>query len=417
MTAHSHQARLLAVPPFVLALLIGLMAGLAGCANTPGDQVVSIAAVFPASGPDAALGQAMRRGVELAVRQHATPAPGYRLTLTTVDEAAAHSGGVTTLAASAAVMGIVGPLDSQTATAMLPTLGKQSLVAISPSATLPGLTQADQAKAELLDFAQLHPAGKPIAFLRLPPTDATAGKVAADLARAPGSAHGFDAQHVFVVDDGTPSGLALAAAFRAELTARQGVVAGSEISVTADAASAQAAVTAIIRSDPDLVFFAGGTAPSALLRATLTLSGAPQLDVLAVGQMAGNPAWSTAFAPAALAAHTTVLAPAPELSTLAGAKTFVAAYRAAFAGQDPPPQAALAYDAAMDEITAIGEVLHSGTALTRASVLAAVAAAHYPGVTGTLAFDPHGDNAAPSGYALYTCDAKGAWQYQAQLNP
>jgi branched-chain amino acid transport system substrate-binding protein len=417
IVAHPHRARLTAALPLLVSLMIALVAGLSGCANLPGEQTVSIAAVFPLSGPDAALGQAMRRGVELVVRQHATPAPGYRLVLTAVDEATGRDGDMAALVANTSVMGIVGPLDSQTATAMLPKLAGESLVAISPGATLPGLTQADQAKAELLDFAQLHPAGKPVAFFRLPPTDATAGKVAADLARAPGGGNGFDAQSVFVVDDGTPSGLALAAAFRAELAAKQGVVAGTQTTITTDPASVQAAVTAIVRADPDLIFFAGGTVPAALLRATLTLSGAPQLDMLAVGHMVGNSAWDTTLAAPVLAGHTTVLAPAPALSTLAGAAPFIAAYRAAFGGQEPLPQSALAYDAAMDQITAITGVLRSGKALTRAGVLAAVAAAQYPGVTGTIAFDPQGDHAAPFGYSLYTCDAKGAWQFRAQLNP
>src|SRR5262249_7142924 len=161
-------------------------------------------------------------------------------------------------------MGIVGPLDSQTALGMLPVISLHGLTTLTPGATLPGLTQASAAAAEKLPFAQLHPQGKPVAFSRLPRTDDALGTAAAQLAPSA----------VFIVDDGTSSGKALAAAFIQELKATHGVISGQRSLTAGVPDSAQAVVSAIFIADPDAVFFAGGTAAGAELRATLSFSGA-----------------------------------------------------------------------------------------------------------------------------------------------
>ncbi len=79
------------------------------------------------------------------------------------------------------------------------------------------------------------------------------------------------------------------------------------------------------------------------------------------------------------------------------------------------PQSALAYDAAMDEISALKTLIAAGKTPTRAGLLQAVAAGSYTGVTGKIAFGPTGDPATPLLFAVYTCDAKGHWSYQASV--
>jgi branched-chain amino acid transport system substrate-binding protein len=391
-----------------------LLAGLAACA--PGeDKTLTLATVFPTTGTDAALGQAMQRAVDLAVKQNATLDDGYTLTVSHLDETSGASGLAETAAADAHVVGIVGPYDSQSAVAMLPAITQSGIATISPGATLPGLTRADLAATEGIPFAQLHPQGKPLAFFRLSETDDTLGKAAADLAVAPSKSHGLDAHAVYVVDDGTPSGKATAAAFVLELKAKHGTVAGQKSLALDDADSASAIVSAVVAADPDIVFYAGGTAGGAALRSTLSLSGVPRLAVLAAGPAAANPGWSEAVGVTPAAANTTAILPAPDPSKLDSAKDFIAAYRAEYSGQVLLAQSALAYDAAMDEIAAIKSVLKSGKAPTRAAVLAAVAAAKYNGVTGTIAFDKNGDNTTALGFAVYTFDSKGAWHYQTSI--
>ena len=401
-----------------LALLLSvlLVLSLSACSSsTQPDKTVTLAALFPSTGADAAVGQALQRAVALAVKQNAALPNGYTLTLTSIDEASLPGDeAAASLATDSHVMGIIGPFDSQTAVAMLPVVAQDGIITISPTATLPGLTQPSQAASEGLTFTQLHPTGKPNVFFRLPQTDSAAGTVAADLAVAPASAHGLAAHTVYIVDDGTPSGKALAAAFKRELVAKQGAVAGQQSLVTDPQDNTQAIVSAIVEVYPDAVFFAGGIAAGANLRRTLTLTGVPQLPLLTAGPIANDPAWSATVGVVPASAYTTAILPAPDLSVLPTAKSFASTYQSAYPNQDLLPQSALAYDAAMDVIAAIKSLLTAGKPVTRGAVLAAVAAAKYPGVTGTLAFDANGDNTTRIGYSLYTCDIKGAWHYEAR---
>ncbi len=398
----------------LLLVAVVLLAGLSSC-GAADDKTLTLATILPTTGTDAAVGQAMQRAVDLAVKQNAALDGGYSLTVTHYDEASGADGLVETAVADSHVMAIVGPYDSQSAPVMLPSIAQNGIATISPGATLPGLTQSSQASAEGIAFAELHPQGKPVAFFRLPQTDDALGKAAADLAVAPTKSHGFAASNVYLVDDGTASGKAIAGAFALELKAKHGTVAGQKSVTPSNADSAPAAVVAIVAAQPDIVFYGGGTDGGATLRSTLTLSGVPDVTVLAAGSVADNPGFGEAVGVTPTANNTTGILPAQEPTKLDSAKDFVAAYQAAYSGQALLPQSAVAYDAAMDEIAAIKSVIKSGNAPTRAAVLAAVASGKYTGVTGAIAFDPNGDNTTPLGFAVYTCDAKAAWHFQTNI--
>ncbi len=413
MFSLSRQIRRLVL---LTALLLALC--LSACStggNAPNDKALIIASIFPTSGAEAGVGTSMQDAVDLAVQQNASLGKGYTLAAVNVDEANGFMDqAVRTLAANNLTLGIIGPLDNQDALAMLPGTEANGIATISPSATLPGLTQASPAAAEGLDFASLHPSGKPEAFFRLPQTDAALGKVAADVASAPGQNNGLAAQSAFLVDDGTASGKAQVAAFKAEFQADQGSVVGQESLLAGTQDNTQSIVSAIVEAAPSIVFFAGGVAAGAELRSTLTLSGAP-LPLLTVGPAADDPSWSTAVGLAAASAYTTAVLPAEDLSKLAKTKDFVVAFHTAYPGTSSLPESALAYDAAMDEIGAIKSLIDAGKPVTRAAVLAAVASTPYAGITGSIKFNQNGDNTTPPSFSLYTCTIKGVWQYRATL--
>lgn len=401
------------------ALLVALLVAgwLAACSvGGPQQQTLTLVSIFPASGASGTVGQSMARAVDLAVKQHAALGGGYTLTATHVDESSVAIGPDTAQAiANPQVMGVVGPLSSATAAAALPALAQAGVVTISPLATLPGLTQSDQASAEGLNFSQLHPQGKPINFFRLAADDNAIGSAAADLALAAPSAHGLGSQSVFVVDDGTASGKAQSAAFQTELKARHGTVAGTHSLTLGDEITVQMTVSAIIDSQPGSVFYAGSADGAADLRRTLTQTGTPSLPLLTTGAVADDPGWGDAVGNPLFAANTTGMLPAQDLTKLPGAQAFQTAYQSAYAGAVVTPEAALAYDAAMVEIQAIQGVIASGKTPTRAAALAAVAATKYNGVTGAIAFDKQGNPTTPPPFAVYTCDAKGVWTYQASV--
>lgn len=406
----------------LLALALLLVSGFSSCSilgNGGGqadNKLLSIAAVFPTSGPEAGVGKAMQNAVDLAVAQNVSLGDGYTLSVTNVDEANGFTDqAVETLASNSLTMGIVGPQDSQDAVAMLPKIEASGIATISPTATLPGLTQANLASAEGLSFTEIHPAGRPVAFFRLPPTDDIAGKVAADLALASQKSMGLAAHTVFIVNDGTASGKALATAFKQELQASHGTVAGQASLTMGESDNTQSIVSAIVGANPDIVYFAGGIGAGAELRSSLSLSGAPQLVILASGPIADDPTWGTAVSLPAASAFTTGILPAQDLSKLSTTQDFVTAFHTNYPGAGSPPESALAYDAAMDEISAIKSLIHSGKPVTRAAVTAAIASSQYSGITGKISFNPNGDNVTPLDFSLYTCDLKGSWHYQTSL--
>lgn len=407
------------IPTLARGLPLLLCALLAACTVGPvtlfgpSVQTVTLVTVLPHAGADALLAQAMERAVDLAVRQNAVPAKGYQLTVRHLDEGdPALAKTIGALATDTSVVGVVGPWQSATAAALLPELERMHLATISPGATLPSLTLPGAPGSKGLSYSDLHPKGAALAFFRLASPDTAAGATAAALALASSDAHGLGAHTVFVVSDGSPSGTAQAAAFTSALTSAGGTSAGTATLDPAAADAAQAAAIAIIRAQPDAVFYAGDTQAGAALRRALTLTGAPQLTILTTGAIAANPGWSADVGLPAAAAYTLALLPAQVPSESAFA-TFASAYRTIYGEQTPPPQAALAYDAAGDEIAAIKALIAAGKPVTRDAVLARVASTPYTGVTGTLAFDTHGDLRTPPGFSLFACDSSGVWQYVA----
>ena len=402
----------------MLLLGVVLLAGLAACGGAGPDKTLTLGTVLPTSGASGAVGLAMQQAVDLAVRQNASLPGGYSLTVTHLDEnSIGGDSAAASLASNSQVVGVVGPLDSATALDMLPGVEQQGIATITPAATLPGLTQADAAATEGLTFSQLHPKGSAVAFFRLPATDGALGKAAADVATAPTSAHGMNARAVFVVDDGTASGMTQVAAFEQELKAKGGNVVGHATLTPGAQDNTQATVSAIVDAYPDIVFYAGGEAAGAELRSTLSLTGVPQLPLLITGPAAADPDWSKAVGLAAASAYTTALLPAPDISTLpdqSAVKEFATAYQTAYTA-GPTSLSVMAYDAAMVEIAAIKSVIAAGKTPTRAAVRAAVAATKFTGLIGAIAFDQNGDNTAPPGFALYSCNLKGDWSFQTSV--
>lgn len=396
----------------VLALLaaVFVLGGLTGCQSD--DKQLVLATVLPATGPNAMLGDAMRRGVELAVKQSGPLGNGYTLTVTNYDEA--NAGDIQRAQAAASdprLIGMIGPLDSETALTLLPALSQAGVATISPGATLPGLTRSDAATAEGVPFAKLHPRGKPIAFFRMTGTDTELGAAMATLALDPKQSQGLRAQRVFLVDDGSASGVARAAAFTEALKARRATLAGKGALNPSAPDSGPALVAAIVKAYPDAVVYAGATPVGVFLRELLSLSGLTQMRMLDASASAGNPAWSASLRPVAAAANTIAVVPAPDPTRMDGASAFVAAYEAAYPGRGVLPQSGVTYDAATIELNAVKALIKAGKDITPGAVLAAVAATSSTGVTGPIAFDANGDRKSLPPSAVYACDVNGVWRY------
>ncbi len=400
----------------LLAALMVLLVSVvfAACSSSDPGNTPMIATLFPQSGAAASIGLAMQQGVDLAVQQNANLGNGYTLSVKHADAADA-AGAMQQLAGNSSVVGVVGPFDDTAALAAIPIAIKDHLALISPTNTLAGLTLANQAQAEGVTFATLHPAGSADAYFRLPANDLAEGQAAATFAATTANAGGLGAHSAFVVDDGTVSGKALAAAFAQAFVAKHGAIA-KQMSITVNPNdNSQAVVTAIIEAEPDVVYYAGGTGDGgAQLRNALSLSGVPQLPLLAGDQIADDPGWAAAVGLPAAATSTWALVSAPDPSTLkdAAAQGAINAFHSAFPNAQLLPQTLMAYDAAMVEITALKSLITSGKSVTRSNLVDAIATTNYTGVTGTIAFDQNGDNKTPAGFSVYACDTNGKWAYK-----
>jgi hypothetical protein len=99
------------------------------------------------------------------------------------------------------------------------------------------------------------------------------------------------------------------------------------------------------------------------------------------------------------------LEPGPALDTLPSAQAFAKRYKARF-NQDVELYAPFAYDAALAMIKAI----QNSNSLDRAKIVASMPKVTVTGVTGNIAFDPHGDLIKPP-YTLFEVQ-QGQWKSQ-----
>jgi branched-chain amino acid transport system substrate-binding protein len=416
------------------AIVVGAALGLsilAGCGtsgngNTGGQasglcKNIKIGTELPVSGTDAAVGLPTQYGVDLAVSQNKDLGGGCSLADPAHKNDVGTSGPDPSLGASNVqqlisdpnVVAIVGPFNSGVAKQEIGIANSEGIVLISPTNTNPGLTKQEFADANGINFQLLHPAGKPESYFRIPGTDDIQGKVDADVALgAP-----INAKTAFVVDDNTVYGKGLVTQFKKEFQAKGGTVVGGTSITPQQISNLNSLATTIIAKHPDAVFYGGVTSGGGgALKKDLVAQGG-NMPMVGGDGIADDPAWlKTAGAQAAKDTYGTVAA--PDVSSLTGsaAQDFKTAYKQMFPNADLLPYSAMAYDAAMIEITAIKNLIKDGKAVTRASVRDQVASLHYDGVTGTIYFDKNGDNAGNKVYSVYGVDSSGAWAFKQQVN-
>lgn len=379
------------------------------------NQHFKIATDLPVSGPDASVGLPTQYAVDLAVSQNADLGNGNTLEVIHMNNEGVSGADPTIgaqniqrLIADPQVVAIVGPFNSGVAKVEIPLVTTASLVEISPSNTNPGLTEQQYAQQYSLDFSTMHPSGYPEAYFRIPGPDDQQGK--ADAMAALGSP--LNARTVYVVDDSSAYGKGLSDFFTQSFTASGGTVLGRQ-SISSQSSDLTPLASAITSAHPDVVFYGGVTSDGGgRLKKDLVADGYGG-PMLGGDGIAEDPGWQQIAGAAASNTFGTVAA--PDVSTLPA--QFTNAYNA-FVASKPDnqlwPYSAMAYDAAMVEISAIRSLLSSGTPITRANVRGVVAGIQYAGVTGQISFDANGDD-THSVFSLYGIDASEQWRYVRQI--
>jgi branched-chain amino acid transport system substrate-binding protein len=363
----------------------------ANSASTPGaseaasGQVIKIGIDLPVSGADASTGIPTQNGALLAVEQaNAKGLPGgFKLEADSLDDAvqgkhdpAQGAQNVKTFVSDAAVLGMVGPFNSNVAKAEIPITNDAGLVQISPANTNPGLTKGDDAKKLRTKDA--------ISYFRVCTTDDHQGEAGAQFARKLGF------KRAFILDDNETYGKGLADVFDADFKKSGGTVLGHE-HITANQQDFKALLTKAKSLNPDVVFFGGTTSTGGgLIRKQMSDVGMGSVAYMGGDGISDDEFIKTAGA-AADGSYYTVAA--PETSKLASAQTFVKDYKAKF-GQDVGPYSANAYTAAAIIIAAIEQgITSNGNKMpSREDVRKYVADLKgFASPIGTVGFDANGD--------------------------
>ena len=401
------------------ASLAALLAGCGGGTSSGGSKLcngqISIASELPTTGTDGSEGKPAQNGVQLAVNQNSNLGNGYTLSLITYNDVSAALGkhdpdqgakNVQDMVANKCILGFVGPFNSNVAKSEIPISENAGLVMISPANTNPGLTIQSEAQANGIDWATLHPAGKPESYFRIPGNDVAQGTLDADLALKD-----LNAKSAYVVDDQETYGVGIANYFEKEFKAKGGTELGRDGIPANGAGQIPALAQKIAATHPDVVYYGGVTSGGGgTLKAQLVAAGynGPMYGGDGIG--ADDGFVSQAGGASADNTYGTVGAPDSSTFTTSVATKFVTDYKAAFPGVNLGAYSANSYDGAQILIKVIKSIISGGKDPTRALVISGVQSVDYTGVTGHITFDPHGDNASGGVWSVYKVTG-GKWAF------
>lgn len=369
-----------------LAMLVALSMALTGCGGAtetgsetgPEPTVVKIGIGAPLTAGSVAQGQGIERGVRLALKKASESPEAKELGITfegvTGDDQGDPKTGVTVanqFASDAALLGVVGHLNSGVTIPASKIYNEAKLACVSPAATNPALTTQG--------FNNIF---------RTCTIDSVQGPAGADAAFGPE----VGAKKAVVVDDSTPYGEGLCDEFAKQFETLGGTIAFRE--KTSDKDSDFNALSAKIKAEnPDVVYYGGTYNAAALLSKQMKAAG------VKAPMMGGDGLYDPEFIK--LAGDTSegdlCTSVGLPLDKLPNGQQFAADYAAEFPEEQIGAYDAYSYDAADTLIKAILKVAGEqgvdqlGSPAGRDAIIAAVAATDFQGVTGQVKFDENGD--------------------------
>lgn len=361
----------------VVVLLLGIIMS-ASLVQAQDATVIKIASQSPLSGGQSQLGIGIRNGVELAIEQFGGPLTdlGFEIQFVPFDDQATPDVGVANaqqIVADAAILGVVGHLNSGVAIPSSEVYNQNNLVMVSPANT--GVNVTDR--------------GLPTVN-RVCGRDDAQGAVGAQFAVEDG------VTSVYILNDTTAYGLGVAEFFRDNVEEAGITVLGFE--GTEETSNFEGIIQPILALEPDAVYFGGiynqiGIFVNQLYAAGYTGSflGADGLDAPDFAELAGDAIVGVRY--------TSAGGPA---SAFPDSAQFIADYTEKF-GEAPVTYASEAYDSTGILIAGIVSAVEAagGELPTREAVAAEVRATEdYEGLTGTITFDGQGDRALANYFIL-----------------
>jgi branched-chain amino acid transport system substrate-binding protein len=354
----------------LLALVAGLGLALAGGASTleaQGKGAIKIATQSPLSGGQAALGEGIKLGAQLAVEKFKgnLEKQGFKVELVPFDDQAKPDVGVANarnIIADKDILAVIGHLNSGVAIPSSEVYKEVNLTMISPANTNPTVTDR----------------GYPNVY-RVCGRDDVQGVVGSEFAHAT-----MKAKSVYIIHDKTTYGQGVAEFFKADAEKKGLKVHGFE--GTEEKSNFDPIITPIKAKNPDLIYFGGiyeqagpffKQAREKGVKAKFM--GPDGIDSSDLTKIAGKAVQGMYY--------TSVAGP---VSVYPQAKQFADDYKKKF-GKNPEPFAAQSYDAAAIAIKAVEAAVKGGKAPSRDAVTAAVRDVKHTGITGAVEFDAKGD--------------------------
>jgi branched-chain amino acid transport system substrate-binding protein len=355
---------------FVLALTLALALVLTGgttLLDAQGKGTIKIATQSPLSGGQAALGEGIKLGTQLAVEKFKgnLEKRGFKVELVPFDDQAKPDVGVANaknIIADKDILAVIGHLNSGVAIPSSEVYKEVQLTMVSPANTNPTVTDRG--------YTNIY---------RVCGRDDVQGVVGAEFA------HGtIKAKTAYVIHDKTTYGQGVAEFFKADAEKKGIKILGFE--GTEEKSNFDPILTPIKAKNPDLIYFGGiyeqggpffKQAREKGVKAKFL--GPDGLDSSDLAKIAGK---------AVVGMHYTSVA--GPVSVYPQAKQFADEYKKKF-GKNPEPFAAQAYDATAIALKAIEAAAKGGKVPSREEISAAVRKVKHTGITGAVEFDEKGD--------------------------
>ena len=351
----------------LLAALALLTLPTAPSLDAQGKGTIKIATQSPLSGGQAALGEGIKLGAQLALEKFkgGLTKMGFKVELVPFDDQAKPDVGVANaknIIADKDILVVIGHLNSGVAIPSSEVYKEVNLAMISPANTNPTITDR----------------GYPNIY-RVCGRDDVQGVVGAEFAHST-----LKVKTAYVIHDKTTYGQGVAEFFKADAEKKGIKILGFE--GTEEKSNFDPIITPIKAKHPDLIYFggiydqAGAFFKQAREKGVKSkFLGPDGMDSSDLAKIAGK---------AVIGMHYTSVA--GPVSVYPQAKQFADEYKKKF-GKNPEPFAAQAYDSTAIALKALEAAAKGGKMPTRDSVTAAIRTVHHTGITGSVQFDEKGD--------------------------
>ncbi|OGK89771.1 MAG: branched chain amino acid ABC transporter substrate-binding protein [Candidatus Rokubacteria bacterium GWF2_70_14] len=373
--------------PVALAAL-ALVLPVTSLTDAQSKGTIKIATQSPLSGGQAALGEGIKLGTQLAIEKLKGPIEklGFKVELVPFDDQAKPDVGVANAAnviADKDILVVVGHLNSGVAIPASEKYKEAQLAMISPANTNPTVTDRNYLNVS-----------------RVCGRDDVQGVVGAEFAKTT-----LKAKTAYVIHDKTTYGQGVAEFFKADAEKKGIKILGFE--GTEEKSNFDPIITPMKAKNPDLIYFGGIYDQAAPFfkqarekGVKATFMGPDGMDSSDLTKIAGKAVQGMYY--------TSVAGP---VSVYPAAKEFAKQYKDKFK-KDPEPFAAQAYDSTAIALKAIEAAIKAsgGKVPSREQVSVAVRKTKHTGITGTIEFDEKGDPKKALYFVLQVAsDDPGKW--------